>query len=93
MSWSVFWPLYTVYPIATIGFYVNYLVVFPSVAQRVLKTRYERLDKVSKLCFVANLGSIVHSYAVVLLILIAFLMIYKKQLSLNTKIKLHRQVS
>lgn len=71
MSWSVFWPLYTVYPIATIGFYVNYLVVFPSVAQRVLKTRYERLDKVSKLCFIANLGSIVHSYAVVLLILIA----------------------
>lgn len=63
------WPLWTVYPLATACFYLNYFFVFPFLAKRRVE-QYNHLDSVNRMCFIANLGSTIHSYCCVVMLFI-----------------------
>ena len=68
------WPVYTVLPAAVLFFYSSYFVVTPLVlrhlAPKSTRKKYESFDRVQRMCFRANLGSMVHSYTVVCLLII-----------------------
>ena len=58
------WPVYTVFPAAGCFFYVGYFIFWPSLSRRIV------MDRISRACFHANIGSCCHSYAVVLMLII-----------------------
>ena len=67
------WPLYTIYPGAVAFFHSMYFLVWPAVlphCARSVQEPYKGFSRVQNMCFRANLGSIVHSYGVVLLLTI-----------------------
>lgn len=67
LSWCLYWPLYTVLPVASLSYYLGYLYVWEFIGNRYIKS-YPKLDPINKMCFRANCGSAVHSYTVVILL-------------------------
>ena len=71
---DVHWPLYTVLPAASIFFYASYFLLTPLLLTRCasaqVRRRYAAFGRVQQMCFRANLGSAVHSYGVVVLMII-----------------------
>lgn len=65
-------PIYTVLPAASVFFYLGYFVMWPFVARKCAGEVFAQMDRIEQMCFRANIGSTIHSYAVVLLMIAAF---------------------
>lgn len=66
---TVHWPLYTICPISAAGFYAGYFFVWDALLHRFGPTQYASLGSIAQRCFCANCNSLLHTYAVVLLLL------------------------
>ena len=63
------WPAYTVLPASTAFFYLGYFCFWDALLRRCLPSaEYERLTPLAHMCLRANCNSLVHTYAVVLLL-------------------------
>ena len=70
-SVDIHWPLYTVLPAVALYFYFSYYVLWPFLLPRSrFRQKYAKWSRIQQMCFRANLGSAVHSYGIVLLLVI-----------------------
>ena len=54
---------------ASVFFYLGYFVMWPFVARKCAGEVFAQMDRIEQMCFRANIGSTIHSYAVVLLMI------------------------
>ena len=61
----IHWPLYSILPLAFLGFSAAYFVIFPHLSRRCLGSRYGKLSALNRRCFLQNLTALLHTLLVV----------------------------
>ena len=62
---NVHWPLYTVYPAAIVFFYCAYFLFIPLGIRLCCQKRFNVLTRLNKRCFIQNINSCLHAFAIV----------------------------